>query len=97
MDKLTTGLIAVAAAIGLVALRDARQRAAQAAPQGSGTSSLPPARPQAGDIDPGMVILRNDHIDDGIAVQSPFKGDPGIVAPRSGEQSSPAPSKPAEV
>ncbi len=97
MDKLTTGLIAVAAAIGLIALRDARQRAAQDAPQGSGTSPVPPARPKATDIDPGMVILRNDHIDDGMAVRSPFKGDPGIVAPRPDEQASPAAVKPAEV
>jgi hypothetical protein len=31
-------------------------------------------------LDEGMVIRRNEPIDNGIAVHSPFQGDPGIVA-----------------
>ena len=77
MGKLTTALIGVAVAIGLLAARGARK----------GTKQVSPAPPEpnaaakggGGSATSGIVILRNDPIDNGIAVRSPFDGDRGIV------------------
>lgn len=81
MDKLTIGLISVAAAIGLISARGARSSSIQPAVAGTGarTPSASPTEPPARDIDPGMAVLRNDHIDDGMAVRSPFDGDRGMA------------------
>jgi hypothetical protein len=81
MDKLTIGLISVAAAIGLISARGARSLSTSPSVAGSGarTPSATPAEPLRRDIDPGMAVLRNDHIDDGIAVRSPFDGDRGMA------------------
>ena len=81
MDRLTTILIIVAVAIAVLAARDARrpQSAAAAESEPAQPVRTPPAgRPSQG-IDDGMVILRNDPIDNGMLVRSPFDEDPGIV------------------
>ena len=81
MDKLTIGLISVAAAIGLISARGASSSVTRPSVAGTGArtpSALPPQPPRR-DIDPGMTVLRNDHIDDGIAVRSPFDGDRGMT------------------
>ena len=72
--KLTTALIT--AAVALYALARRRSDTAPAAPA---------ANPSATSVDPGMVILRNEHIDDGIAVRPSFAGDPGIVRNAAGD------------
>lgn len=77
MDKITIGLIAAAAAVGMVAAQDARRSRRQ-----EGTTLDTPSHsvPRGGPgIDPGIAVLRNDHSDDRMAVRSPFKGDNGIV------------------
>ena len=81
MDKLTIGLISVAAAIGLISARGARSSSTQSpvAGTGAGTPSASPDEPPRRDIDPGMAVLRNDHIDDGMVVRSPFDGDRGLA------------------
>ena len=81
MDKLTIGLISVAAAIGLISARGARSSSTHPRATGSGarTPSTPSTQAPRHDIDPGMAVLRNDHIDDGIAVRSPFDGDRGMA------------------
>ena len=79
MGKLTGGLIVGAMALGVLAVRHVRRAMA-----GDGTeqdSAASPPRNRAGHtLDEGMVIRRNEPIDNGIAVHSPFQGDPGIVA-----------------
>ncbi len=81
MDKLTLGLITAAAAIGLISARGARSSSTRPSVAGTGarTPSASPDEPPRRDIDPGMAVLRNDHIDDGIAVRSPFDGDRGMA------------------
>ena len=81
MDKLTIGLISVAAAIGLISARGARSSSTRPSAAGTGarTPSASPPEPPRRDIDPGMAVLRNDHIDDGMAVRSRFDGDRGMV------------------
>ena len=81
MDKLTLGLITAAAAIGLISARGARSSSTRPSAAGTGarTPSDSPPVPSRRDIDPGMTVLRNDHIDDGIAVRSPFDGDRGMT------------------
>jgi hypothetical protein len=75
MDKVTIGLIAIAAAIGWLAARDARARAAAMPVQITSTPRHDPKR--TGD-DRG-VVLRNESVDDNMAVQSPFDADRGMV------------------
>lgn len=77
MDKITTGLIALAAGIGLLAARGAKKPPRQPADAGGASGMRTP--PQGNDIDPGMVILRNDPIDPGMVVRPSFDGDPGMV------------------
>jgi hypothetical protein len=77
MGKLTTALIGVAVAIGLLAARGARKGAKQVALPSPEPDNA--ARTSGGSSVSGMAILRNDPIDNGIAVRSPFDGDPGIV------------------
>lgn len=80
MDRLTRILVGLAVGLGLLAARDAR-RAKKAQP------TVPPSQPPVpspkgpgrASGDDGMVIMRNEHIDDGIVVRSPFNGDPGMV------------------
>jgi hypothetical protein len=81
MDKLTIGLISVAAAIGLISARGARSSSTQSPVAGRAvyTPSASPAEPPARDIDPGITVLRNDHIDEGMVVRSPFDGDRGMA------------------
>lgn len=88
MDRLTRGLIVVAFAIGLMAARSARRRSEdqrQAAPQAQTPREEPrPSSPVK--HGQGMVILRNEHLDDGIAVRSPFNGDRGIAQDTNGRE-----------
>ena len=81
MDKLTIGLISVAAAVGLISARGARSSSSRPSAAGTGarTPSASPPEPPWHDIDPGMTVLRNDHIDDGMAVRAPFDGDRGMT------------------
>ena len=87
--KLTTALIAAALALYAFGARNGRTSSSTG---GAGKSAKADARPEpskSANIDPGMVILRNDHIDDGIAIRSPFGGDPGIARlprPESGSK-----------
>ena len=84
MDRLTGGLLIVAVGIGLLAARDARRSGGRERMEQQAKSRMPPPSPKAAAerSDSGMAILRNDHVDDGMAVRSPFKGDPGITPPR---------------
>ncbi len=80
MDRLTGILVGLAVGLGLLAARDARR--AKKADRLSPATQPPAPRADASgarSIDPGMVIVRNDHIDDGMVVRSPFNGDPGMT------------------
>lgn len=81
MDKLTLGLVAAAAALGFFATRDARKAQGSVAPVDAGFQPERQPRQPAGRAmeDDGMVVLRNDPIDDGMVVRSPFDGDRGIA------------------
>ncbi len=88
MDRLTTLLIGLAVGLGLLAARDARKgRRARASQEQAVSDSNSAPRAMAAEAQPptqaasavGGVVLRNDHIDDGIAVRSPFDGDRGIT------------------
>jgi hypothetical protein len=80
MDRLTLTLIAVAVGLRMFAAKDARQ--AQPAKEPVRRPATTP--PKSRGADRGMTVLRNDHRDDGMVVRSPFRGDPGIVPPKSG-------------
>jgi hypothetical protein len=86
MDRLTLTLIAVAVGLRSFAARDARQ--ARPAKQPMKKPATTP--PKSWGTDRGMMVLRNDHRDDGMVVRSPFRGDPGIVPskPSSGTERS---------
>ncbi len=81
MDKLTFGLVAAAAALGFFATRDARKTQGSVTPVAAGLQPEPPPRQLVGRAteDDGMVVLRNDPIDDGMIVRSPFDGDRGMA------------------
>ena len=82
MDRLTTGLIVAAVAIGMLANRDARRSGSKAVAALDGAQPAPtPRKPAAETMDQGMVVLRNGPIDNGMVVRSPFKGDQGITRP----------------
>ena len=86
MRKLTGGLIVGAMALGLLAVRYAH-RAVAGDGAGQDSAVSPPANRAGHTLDEGMVIRRNEPIDNGIAVHSPFQGDPGIVVQgRSGDR-----------
>ncbi len=81
MGKLTGGLVVTAMALGVLAVRNMRRASAgngAGPPQDSPAS--PPGKRGGHTLDEGMVIRRDEPIDNGIAVHSPFQGDPGIVA-----------------
>ena len=81
MGKLTGSLIVGAIALGVLAVRNAGRAIAgdgAGPPQDSPASQ--PGNRGGHTLDEGMVIRRNEPIDNGIAVHSPFQGDPGIVA-----------------
>ena len=83
MGRLTKLLLLGAAAVGLLVVRN-RGRAEEAempdAARQGGTRGAPDGVPAAdGKVARGMVVMRNDHIDDGMVVRSPFQGDPGMV------------------
>ena len=86
MDRLTLGLVAVAVALGLLGSRDARRSRQNTSVMRDGVqpAAAPEAKREAEKMDQGMVVLRNDHIDDGIAVRVPFDGDDGIVGNKGG-------------
>ena len=79
MDRLTTGLIVAAVAIGMLANRDARRSGSKA------VAALDGAQPAPATMDQGMVVLRNGPIDNGMVVRSPFKGDQGITRSPQGD------------
>ena len=89
MDRLTAALIAVGVGIGVLAMRQARrsERPAAAlptatdAPVGSGRQGAE----RSGDN--GMVVLRNEPIDNGMVVRSPFNEDPGMLRAAGGRGS----------
>ena len=86
MGKLTGGLIVAAMAFGVLAMRNAR-RAIAGDGAGQDSPASPPGNRGGHTLDEGMVIRRNEPIDNGIAVHSPFQGDPGIMAQgRSGDR-----------
>ena len=87
MDRLTIGLIIVAVAIGMLASRDARRSIQNVALARDGLqpTATPEVKPEPKAMDQDMVVLRNDHIDDGMVVHVPFDGDPGIVRPSTSE------------
>ncbi len=86
MRKLTGGLIVAAMALGVLGVRNAR-RAMASDGAGQDSAASPPGNRAGHTLDEGMVIRRNEPIDNGIAVHSPFQGDPGIVAQgRSGNR-----------
>lgn len=80
MNKLTGGLIIAAVALGILAARNARRDTTEKI----GMQPIPPSteRPAIGKPKPEDqgIIQRNEPLDNGIAVRSPFNGDPGIVA-----------------
>ena len=81
MDKWTLGLIAVAAALGFFASRDARKAhgSVSAVASGSHLESKSPSSVSRANTDDGMVVLRNEPLDDGMVVRSPFDGDQGMA------------------
>ena len=87
MKRLTGGLIVAAVALGALAVRNARRALRQ---QEDEVTLAPAPQPAAGARPPrddSMVIRRNEPLDNGIAVHSPFDGDRGIVrqAPANGQ------------
>lgn len=80
MDRLTKVLVGLAVGLGLLAARDAR-RAKQAGvvPSPAQPPWAPPPKGDDRKRDAGMVVLRNEPIDDAMVVRPPFNGDPGIV------------------
>lgn len=79
INKLTGGLIVAAVALGILAARNARRTTAD---KESMQQTPPPAQqPATGTRQPQDqgIVLRNEPLDDGIAVRSPFNGDPGIT------------------
>ena len=81
MDRITTGLIIAAVAIGVLSSQDAR-RSSDPETRGAETprpTPPPPAGAVPKHADQGMIVMRNDHLDDGMAVHSPFDGDRGIT------------------
>ena len=81
MDKLTTALIAAAVGLGLLAARNARgsQPDAQTDAQASPAPPSPTSQANLRQADQGMVVMRNDPLDNDMVVHSPFDGDRGIV------------------
>jgi hypothetical protein len=81
MKKLTGGLLVAAVALGILAARNARRVLSG---EDTEQQAPPPApQPATGNRQPqdqGMIIQRNEPLDNGIAVHSPFQGDPGIAA-----------------
>ena len=88
MGKLTGVLVVAAMALGVLAVRNARRAiAGEGAGYPQDSPPSPPRTTGGHTLDEGIVIRRNEPLDNGIAVHSPFQGDPGIVAQgRSGDQ-----------